>query len=400
MATYEHGNRWQTRITHKLLPGGKLFRVFDTEEQGRTFEAELKSLLDRGFVPQDILEEAQARAAAKLLPNSGLKLADVITAYEKGNASISRADRDMCSPIRGYVGDALYANVDFAYAQDLTRGMRVDANMAPGTIRARIGCIARAIAWYNATHKIADMQNPFRMLPKGYSIASPEEVAIIKARGGEEKRSEARDRRLEGDEERRLMAVLSGENINGVRQPHKKDAQLLMLVRLILNTGLRLREAYRLEIEDVELWSDRGQIVVHTSKQHRGGKKLRHVPLVPTLREELRNYIERTLPEDAVLLFPAHFNGDWNEENMRATTQSITRILNTVCSQAGIENLREHDLRHEAACRWFTLKRANGAFVFNENQILKIMGWTSGRLVPTYLSLRGQLMDDLADVEF
>ncbi|MCG9015218.1 hypothetical protein, partial [Laribacter hongkongensis] len=50
----------------------------------------------------------------------------------------------------------------------------------------------------------------------------------------------------------------------------------------------------------------------------------------------------------------------------------------------------EHDLRHEATCRWFSMRDARGAWVFSDIEICRIMGWTDTRMALRYASLRGE----------
>ena len=52
--------------------------------------------------------------------------------------------------------------------------------------------------------------------------------------------------------------------------------------------------------------------------------------------------------------------------------------------------MREHDLRHEATCRWLELRDAAGGWMFRLEEVNRIMGWsTSSTMAQRYASFRG-----------
>jgi hypothetical protein len=56
-----------------------------------------------------------------------------------------------------------------------------------------------------------------------------------------------------------------------------------------------------------------------------------------------------------------------------------------------VPHFTEHDLRHEACCRWVTMRGADGrGWLFNEVEISKIMGWSDTSTMASYASLRGE----------
>lgn len=58
---------------------------------------------------------------------------------------------------------------------------------------------------------------------------------------------------------------------------------------------------------------------------------------------------------------------------------------------AQVHGLAEHDLRHEATCRWFELRRpGGGGWVFSDIEICRIMGWSDPKMALVYASLRGE----------
>jgi integrase len=155
-----------------------------------------------------------------------------------------------------------------------------------------------------------------------------------------------------------------------------------MLTAVILDTGLRLSEAFTLRVDQLDL--ARRLIHVEGSKGHRGKVKPRTVPLKRHLLEQLTAYCEGR----AGLLFPGLWDG--TREDKRKAGHRLTQRFRTALDYAGLDQLVEHDLRHEATCRWFELRKPDGGWVFSEIEICKIMGWTDTKLALRYLSLRGE----------
>ena len=46
--------------------------------------------------------------------------------------------------------------------------------------------------------------------------------------------------------------------------------------------------------------------------------------------------------------------------------------------------MTEHDLRHEATCRWFELRALDGRWTFSDVEIARIMGWSNLAMVLRY----------------
>jgi integrase len=93
------------------------------------------------------------------------------------------------------------------------------------------------------------------------------------------------------------------------------------VIRLLLGTGLRWGELARAQASDIQ----NGMLVVHKTKSG----KVRRVPLLPDLREELRGRLGRLIP---------FTNQQWLTDYCRRET--------------GILRFHVHQLRHTFACRW------------------------------------------------
>jgi integrase len=122
-----------------------------------------------------------------------------------------------------------------------------------------------------------------RLLSRGYATYSEHESKVLAAKGKQAKREVERDRRLTEGEEERILAVMNGakrpDRERPLAMPDRQD--MIDLFLLLVNTGLWLREAYRLRVEDVKL----KLYTLHVARSKTGTK--RDVPIVPVLYDML-----------------------------------------------------------------------------------------------------------------
>ena len=153
------------------------------------------------------------------------------------------------------------------------------------------------------------------------------------------------------------------------------------LFELILNTGMRLKEAYRIRRE----WYDPENQVIHLqgSKGWRGELKPRTVPVVKALRPLL----EAHCVGKKGLLFPF-----WSGEDADAqyTSNTLSHRFKSLFKYANMDpDFTEHDLRHEATCRWVTMRTDDGTgWMYRDSEICILMGWKSMDMYLRYASLR------------
>jgi integrase/recombinase XerC len=115
------------------------------------------------------------------------------------------------------------------------------------------------------------------------------------------------------------------------------------LVALMARAGLRIGEVVSLDIEDVELRSRSGWVVV----RHGKGLKERRVPLSSRARQVLEDYIEAR-PEEAMT--PALFI---TKNRNRLTKRPVQRMVKSAARRAGIaQDVTPHALRHTFATRF------------------------------------------------
>ncbi len=365
------------RVRHKLLPK-PFFHTFDNEADARRYGEQLEALLARGVVPVELMQPKVQRDEPML--------AAVIAQYLRF-ASPAPTDIELLTLLHRRVDSIRVVNITVQWVEQFIHNMKIKDNYAPGTIRKRVESLGRVLDWHFRRVTEAGAHppaNPFRLMPRGYSVYTQRDKdALAESGQGEVKHDVSRNRRLAAHE---LQAILAA--LDGVKRPDRERAltvepAFVLLFQLIVNTGLRLSEAYRLRVEQVDL--QRNVLNVEGSKGHRGKLKPRVVPLVPMLRSMLASQV--TGQEPHALVFP--FWDGTEEGRPRAKTRLAMRFR-SLFNYAALVDFTEHDLRHEATCRWFEMRDARGGWLFSEVEVCKIMGWSDTRMALRYASLRGE----------
>jgi len=156
-----------------------------------------------------------------------------------------------------------------------------------------------------------------------------------------------RDRRLNPEEETKLL--------KGCRE---YGGELWTIVVLAIETGMRRGEIVSLMWEDIKF------PIVHLHETKNGDN--RDVPL-----SSLAIHILEKLPRN--------ING--RVFNMKG--DSVTQAFGRICSRQGIENLRFHDLRHEATSRFFEKG-------LNPMQVSAITGHKTLQMLKRYTHLKAE----------
>lgn len=135
----------------------------------------------------------------------------------------------------------------------------------------------------------------------------------------------SRKRRLEGDEESRLLAALR----------ESRNPAMQILVQLAIESAMRQGELLKMRWEDIQLQEDHGSVLLRDTKNGED----RVVPLTSA----------------AVVLLatmPRPIKGGYV---FNMTKNSVRTAWNYALKRANIQGLRFHDLRHEATSRLFEL---------------------------------------------
>ena len=362
--------KFQLRVVHKLLDK-PFFFTFPTFDDAQAYGAQLESVLDRGIVPMEML------ATEKRGENPFIS--KLITDY-LANANVAPSDRATLDLLKRTKGSARLMSVNAAWADLWVSSLKLDDRLAPSTIRRRVESLARVIdAYWRAQHKV--VANPLRLMPRGYASANEREAAVLRGAGAEVKADVSRERRLGADEYAAIQAALAGVKREDRERTLPADPAFALLFELIVNTGLRLSEAYRLRVEQIDLV--RWTLNVEGSKGNRGAIKPRVVPLVPALRAPLAAWCHGRVGR----IFPFW---DGTPQDMPKCSSRLSGRFKTLFDYAGVPDCTEHDLRHEATCRWVVLRNPAGHWVFSEIEVCKIMGWKRTDMMLRYASLRGE----------
>lgn len=370
MMVRPHRGRWELRVKHALLPR-PFYATFDSEQDARDYGTRLEALLAQGIIVDGLLPER---------PGADPMLSAVIRDY-RSTPGIPPARDALLRLLQPELATTRLSAVTYRWAETWVAEMKRIGHLAPGTIRKRVSALAHALDAHHRRQGSA-WANPLRMLPRGYSTYTDDD-ALVLAREGKSARVDVhRDRRLDHDEEQRIRAALAGE-----KRPDRERAlelpegeALAMLFDLILETGMRLREAYTLRVDQVDL--ARATINVAGTKGRWGQVKPRQVPIKPVLRPRLAAYLQGRVG----LMFP-WWSGD--PDDLRRATSNLSRAFGRLFEYAQCEGLTEHDLRHEACCRWVELRNSRGSWMFSDTEICRILGWSDPRMMLRYASLRG-----------
>ncbi len=363
---------WQYTFKRAGVLESPIYLTFDTEVEGDAFAAKLDALLDRGIVPA----EYQIRQTI-------ISIAELVKEYER-DAHPSAKDMGALRTILPTRGSVTLDRITAGWVDDWIQEMKRVDNLAPATIRAKVGALARATDWGMRKGLCKFPDHPLRSLPDGYAQYTKADAKL--AKNGQRQDVE-RDRRLEPGEWERILQVLDVGVLPRQQRPLKLEGRrdkraLKCFVVLAVETAMRMREMFTLTYGQVDL--DRRTIFLDKTKN---GDK-RQVPLSSVALQELRDFgylgdAGWHAPDARVFPF---WNGDEAKQELDATSDFLSNLFMDIFRQAGCEGLKFHDLRHEAVSRFF--ERTN----LTETQIMKISGHKSHRMLMRYANLRGSTL--------
>jgi integrase len=376
--------RWEIALRHPSIPGGRRYFTFDAEAAAAAYADQWRLMKLAGIDPPAEL----LKPLASHDPPLGLVL------RQWANSGLAAPSQQITiGSLIAEVGDRRLSQAGYSWLSGYIQALKTrERNLAPNSIRHRVQALARAIDEYLLHHPDLQILNAARQLPRGYSSYSDVDKRLAESAGGKAKADNARERRLLPGEESRIVAALSGyqrtDRERALLLPGGNA--LLTLFLLIVNSGLRLREAYRLTRAQVDL--EAKVIRVQSTKQWRGKVAWRDVPMRPEVHAALVAYLSTRHLLPAADLFP--FQAEEPELALKTVTQRLSDRFRVAFEYAGCAGLREHDLRHEATCRWLELRDAAGGWMFRAEEINRIMGWAPGSaMAGRYASFRA---DDLA----
>jgi integrase len=288
---------------------GRKTGTFDTRKQAQTFIATTTAAARTALraSASNVIDQTRIGGQRNF---ERAKFADVIVAFCESSASSNRAKKSLAQVPR-FVGNVTVAQVDEDWCEQYASRMR--ATLTPqrktyawATIKDYLQYMKVACKWWAKRNKVA---NPFiglstECIPQGWD--------------------NKRDRRLQTGEYEKILA-----RINALR---KCRAHWRCLFILALETCARQQELVLAQWSEIShdgnLWKIPAD---HTKKD-----TARTVPLSPAARAALAEL--RSLRRE----------GDRRIFEVFPKPQYVSRFFRKIVKRAQIENLRFHDLRHEA----------------------------------------------------
>lgn len=162
---------------------------------------------------------------------------------------------------------------------------------------------------------------------------------------------------IPGDHLRRLLKGCEGRGF-----VERRDSAI---VRLFLDTGIRLKEMTALTVGDVDL--DLGVAVVLGK-----GRRPRSVPYGARTSQALARYLrERSMHREA------HSDALWLGLRGPFGASGIGQMIARRCADVGLPRLRPHQFRHTFSHQWLA---AGG----KEGDLMRLAGWTSSQMLRRY----------------
>lgn len=353
---------WEYRISRAGVLDRPHYLRFRDEAEGDAYVRRIERLLDAGVVPPELAA-----------PTRDDTLRAAVRRYRDAQA-VSQSDADTLPVVLSRLPAAmLLREVSFGWATEWVSTMKREHGMAPSTIRRHVGALARALDWLAAHSEIS--VNPLRLLRHGYAGYTPEDARA----GGSMREDQERDRRLSAEEEARIRAVLAGAKPEGRQRALEliHGEALRLLFDLALETAMRLREIYSLEWPQIDI----KRRTVFLDRTKNGDK--RQVPLSSVAMARLEEV--RKAGDGTGRVFP--WLGEHpTERELRRCTAQLSRQFARIFSAAQCDDLRFHDLRHEATSRLF--ERTS----LSDLEIAKITGHRTTRVLMRYANLRASTL--------
>ena len=379
LARQKQSGKWEIGLRHPSLPGGRRYFTFDTEAEANAYAEQWRLMKLANISPPAELLQPKAQTHATL--------AQVVRAWANSGHAAPTQQSALGSLVME-VGAVKLQDATYAWLHSYVQRLKVEKNLSPASIRHRVQALGRSMDEWLRNHPGVVMQNPTRLLPKGYSTYNDKDRALVQAAGKVVKVDNVRDRRLLPGEEERIVFVLSGGQMPGKQRGLQLlgGNALLTMFLVIVNTGLRLKEAYTLKRNQVDM--DAKVLRVQSSKQWRGKVAWRDVPMRPEVHAALAKYLATRKMLPSAWLFP--FMDEEPNLPIHKVSQRLSFRFKLGFEYAGIFGLREHDLRHEATCRWLEMRDATGNWMFRLEEINRVMGWAANStMAQRYASFRG-----------
>jgi integrase len=290
MATIEkRGQFWRVKVRRVGLPAQT--KTFDNRTHAQQWARSVESDLDKGIV-------VDRRTAQRL------SLAEVLERYR----------REVTPTKRGSADENLRLK---AMAQRPFARIRMSA-LTSSQLAAYRDERLKVVSGATVNREFSVLSHAIDTARREWDVYLPTNPCTLVRRPPQ---GRPRDRRLQGDEEKRLLTACRGA----------RNKWLAHFVALAIETGMRRSELLGLLWDNVDLERRTAFLPVTKNGESRG------VPLSSRAVEVLR-------------ALPSSTNGRVFGE---LTREALKQSFNRAARRAGITGLRVHDLRHEATSRFF-----------------------------------------------
>lgn len=318
MATITKRGHYQWQVRVRRIGHSPETKTFDTKAEAKRWARLIESEIDRGvFVSRTeaehtMLSEALERYLSEITPN------------KKGARQEANRIRALLKHPLSMRSLASIRSADIAAYRD----ERLRDGKSPITVNNELIIIRHLFNTARREWGLESLHNPVS------DVRKP-------------KLPPGRDRRLNGDEEERLL--------NAARYPIKE------MIIIALETGMRQGEILALEWRNVDL----KRSVVTLTDTKSGDSRT-----VPLSQRALQTISKLPRGIDNTF-FP------------NATNSSVSHRFQKVCKASNVEGLRFHDLRHEATSRFFELG-------LNPMEVSAITGHKTLVMLKRYTHLRAE----------
>jgi len=328
--------QWQAKIRRKGYPPQS--RTFETKADAEVWARDIEREMDRGI----FVDRGEAESTT---------LYDALERYRREVTPRKKGADTETGRIRRWQAHTLSkSTLARIRGKDLAkfRDDRRAEGRAENTIRLDLALLSSLYETARKEWGMEALHNPVRM---------------IKAPGGSNKR----ERRLSPEEEKWLLS--------GIEAAMPRTPTIRALVQLALETGMRQSEILGIEWDDVDL-------------------KRKFVRLPDTKSGDPRDVPLSPVALDVLQAMPRSISGgrmfalsqDQLIRGFRAARKKGRELYESDTGEkppAGLlDNLRFHDLRHEAASRW--------AAVLAAQELAKMFGWKTLQMALRYYHPTGE----------
>jgi hypothetical protein len=153
-----NGKRFKVTIRNKLLPK-PLNYTFDDLPSAEAYAEQCEKWLAAGIVPTAMIAE----------PKKTRQLVGPVIRAWINTGEPSKSDVAILDLLFDELGKLERSDLTYRWADQWVRGMKRTRNLAPGTIRKRVGALSEMLAWEIRTSPDLGLPNPLTSLPRGYS---------------------------------------------------------------------------------------------------------------------------------------------------------------------------------------------------------------------------------------